>query len=71
MTDHGWRVGDRVSLCPNGNESDRIEATVMEVDPPGLPRGVRVLLDHILRGGGYAYATHDELTLTQRAESSA
>jgi hypothetical protein len=65
--DHGWHVGDRVSLCPTGKESDRVTATVTRLDEPGLPRGVRVHLDYLVRGVDNAYASHDELTLIERA----
>lgn len=78
QNDHGWHVGDRVSLCPTGRESDRVTATVTAVDEPGRPRGVRVQLDHLVRGRSsrrsagsrlHAYASHDELTLIERAAS--
>jgi hypothetical protein len=58
-----WKIGDRVSLCPNGNESDRTTATVTAIDEEGLPRGVRVQLDRKVRGVDNAYASHGELTL--------
>lgn len=63
---HGWRVGDRVSLCPNGNESDRVAGTITATDEEGLPRGVRVRFDYLVHGVDNAYASHDELTLIQR-----
>jgi hypothetical protein len=61
-----WRVGDSVSLCPNGNESDRVTGVVTGLDEEGLPRGVRVRLDRDVRGVGNAYASHNELTLIRR-----
>lgn len=65
-TTSGWQPGDRVSLCPNGNESNRVSAIVVGVDEPGLPRGVRVRFDRLVNGVDNAYATHDELTLIER-----
>lgn len=65
-TDHGWRVGDVVSLCPTGNESDRVTGTVAAIDEPGLPRGVRIHFHYGMRGLDNCYASHDELTLVQR-----
>ena len=66
-TDHGWRIGDRVSLCPNGREDDRVAATVTAIDIDGLPPGVRVTLDERVGGVLTAYASHDDLTLIERA----
>lgn len=68
MSEHGWRVGDRVSLCPTGRERDRVDATVTAIDEPGLSKGVRVHFDQLVRGLDNAYATHDELTLLRRVE---
>lgn len=67
-TSSAWRVGDTVSLCPNGNESDRVTGIVSAVDEEGLPRGVRVQLDRSVRGADDCYASHDELTLIRRGE---
>lgn len=67
-SEHGWRVGDRVSLCPTGRERDRVHGTVLAIDEPGLPPGVRVQLDRLICGVDNCYATHDELTLVSRAE---
>lgn len=64
-----WRVGDRVSLCPNGRERDRVSGVVTAIDEPGLPRGVRVRLDRLVRGVDNAYATHDELNALADAPS--
>lgn len=64
-----WRVGDTVSLCPNGNESDRVRGVITAIDEPGLPRGVRVVLEHRVRGVDDCYASHDELTLIRRGSS--
>lgn len=69
MSDHGWRVGDVVSLCPNGNESNRVTATVTGIDEPGLIRGVRVQFHEERNGVDNAYASHNELTLIKRASS--
>lgn len=55
-----WKIGDRVSLCPNGRESSRDSATVIGVDNGSRP-GVEVRLDHSVAGIDTAYATHDEL----------
>lgn len=62
-----WHVGDRVSLCPNGNETDRVGGVITAIDEEGLPRGVRVQLVEIVRGVDNCYASHDELTLVRRA----
>lgn len=64
---YAWRVGDRVSLCPNGRESDRCEGTITAINEEGLPRGVRVRFDGLLCGVDNCYASHDELTLIRRA----
>lgn len=64
---HGWRIGDRVSLCPTGNESDRVQGVVTHIDEPHLFRGVRVRFDHPVRGVDNCYASHDELTLIRRS----
>lgn len=63
-----WRVGDAVSLCPNGNESDRVTGVISAIDEDGLPRGVRVQLDNLVRGLDNCYASHDELTLIRRGQ---
>jgi hypothetical protein len=67
MRDHGWQIGDRVSLCPNGNESDRVEGTVTAIDEGGR-HGVRVQFDRVVRGVDYCTATHDELTLVEASD---
>lgn len=70
MTDGAWRVGDSVSVCPNGNESDRVSGVVAAIDEEGLPRGVRVRLDRTVRGVDDCYASHDELTLIRRGKQT-
>ena len=66
--EHGWRVDDRVTVCPTGREIDRVYGTVTDVDPPGLRPGVRVQLDVPVNGVTICFATHDELTLVKRGQ---
>lgn len=68
-TEAAWRVGDTVSLCPNGNETDRVTGVISGIDEDGLPSGVRVKLDRLVRGVDNCYASHDELTLVRRGKS--
>ena len=56
-----WRVGDRVRLSPTGRTEDRVRGTVLSVNPPGLPAGVKVKLDRPIRGCHDCYASHSEL----------
>jgi hypothetical protein len=55
-----WQIGDRVWVNPTGR-SDWTQGTVTAVDEEGHPRGVRVLLDHPVRGCDDCYASHGEL----------
>jgi len=65
----GWQPGDRVEVnLPDKSRIGRrvgvctwFSGTVREVDPPGLPRGVRVDLDETVNGLRDCYATHAEL----------
>jgi hypothetical protein len=62
-----WKPGDRVKvLLPArgtgpGHKPVWIAGTVRDVDEPGLPPGVRVDLDVLVRGVRDCYATHGEL----------
>lgn len=56
-----WKVGDRVTLCPNGRERDRVSGVITAIDEPGLPKGVRVRFDRLVRGVDNCYASHSEL----------
>lgn len=71
MTDEpkSWQPGDRVIVrLPDGptprgyrkREAD-VHGTVREVNPPGLPPGVRVDLDREINGVRTCYASHREL----------
>jgi hypothetical protein len=70
------QVGDRVELVlPDRSlrrgQSRRIPAvtvpgTVTEVDPPGLPPGVRIALDRTVNGVDTCYATVRETRLNGR-----
>jgi hypothetical protein len=68
-----WQPGDRVIVrlpdrsIPRGRggairQAD-VHGTVREVDPPGLPPGVRVDLDREISGVRDCYASHRELRL--------
>lgn len=69
MRGMGWQQGDRVKLrLPDksrpvglGYADVLFYGTVREVDPPGLPRGVRVDLDRPVNGVTDCYASHAEL----------
>ena len=60
-----WKPGDRVIVrlprksTPVGDVD--VHGTAREVDPPGLPPGVRVDLDEEVNGVRDCYATHSEL----------
>jgi hypothetical protein len=63
-----WKPGDRVKIClPIGPGNRKgpalgwVSGIVREVDPPGLRPGVRVDLDHPVRGVSNCFATHAEL----------
>jgi hypothetical protein len=64
-----WQPGDQVRIWlpdrtrPRGSgfRSAWFTGTVREVDPPGLPPGVRVDLDEPVNGVQDCYATHTEL----------
>lgn len=61
-----WAPGDRVTIslpdksAPYGRHV-LVPGTVREVDPPGLPRGVRVDLDWTVNGVQDCFAAHGEL----------
>ena len=63
-----WKPGDRVIVrlpdksAPYGRRVN-VHGTVLEVDEPDLPRGVRVHLDREVNGLHDCYATHGELRL--------
>jgi len=59
-----WKPGDRVIVrLPDRQRKHHVDVhgTVREVDPPGLPPGVRVALDREVNGKRTCYATHSEL----------
>lgn len=59
-----WKPGDRVEVflpVKGRNGRFRFGGTVREVDPPGLPPGVRVDLDETVNGVQNCFATHAEL----------
>lgn len=69
-----WQPGDRVQVLLSVRRGDRLRpsrswvpGTVREINPPGLPPGVRVDLDYPVHGVPGCYATHSEL---QRIESA-
>lgn len=61
MADH-WGAGDRVSLCPNGNESDRVSGTIVAIEELAGMGSVRVEFDQAVRGCGWCSASPNELT---------
>jgi hypothetical protein len=72
-----WSPGDRVRVwLPDdtrprgpGYRSAWFTGTVREVDPPGLPPGVRVDLDKPVNGVQDCFATHAELKRETAATS--
>lgn len=64
-----WKQGDRVVIrLPAGKPWGRaarrwidVHGTVVDVDLPGLPPGVKVEFDNPVLGSSWCYATHEEL----------
>lgn len=64
-----WKPGDRVTIRLKDTSGDYhragtnivVHGVVRAIDEPGLPRGVRVDLDHPISGISDCYATYSEL----------
>lgn len=61
-----WKPGDRVVIDLSRHRRNEahllaVPGTVVAVDPPGLPAGVRIDLDFEVHGCRDCYATHSEL----------
>lgn len=73
-----WQPGDRVAVRLPDYDAPRarggavvkawIGGTVRDIDPPGLPPGVRVDLDRAVNGVCDCYAAHAELRRSDHGE---